>query len=148
MIVCAICTAVAHLGGCSTSAVGLQEPSTSAQVAAAVEPQADAPGFVANGLYTQGQASRGERRFQQLCADCHRTIEITRSWFAGTIHQTAGDLLLIMSMTMPEGSPGSLSSEEYADILAYLLRLNDYPAGEEELPTDFALLETIPIPAR
>ncbi len=52
-----------------------------------------------------------------------------------------------MSMTMPEGSPGSLSSEEYADILAFLLRLNDYPAGEEELPADFAVLENIPIPA-
>ena len=148
IVVCGTFAAAAQLAGCSTPAVGLQESATSAQVVAVVEPEAAAPGAPSSGLYTPGQASRGERRFQQLCADCHRTVEITRSWFGGTIHQTAGDLLLIMSMTMPEGSPGSLSNEEYADILAFLLRLNDYPAGEGELPTDLAVLENIPIPAR
>lgn len=141
IIVCA--AGVTHLAACSTSAVGQQEPPTTVQVAAAGEPE---PAALSEGLYTQGQASRGERRFQQLCADCHRDAEITQSWFGGTTHQTASDLLLVMSMTMPETSPGSLSDEDYADILAYLLRLNDYPAGEEELPPDFAVLGNIRIP--
>jgi hypothetical protein len=102
---------------------------------------------VSSGFFTPGQASRGERRFNQLCADCHRTVEITRSWFSGAVHQTTGDLMTVMSMTMPQSSPGSLSPDQYTDILAFLLRLNDYPAGEEELPADSALLATIPIPA-
>jgi hypothetical protein len=68
-----------------------------------------------------------------------------RSWFRGTVHETAGDLLAVISTTMPEGNPGVLSSKEYADILAFMLRLNDYPAGEEELPADLSLLETVRI---
>jgi hypothetical protein len=143
-----MCTVVLHLGACSTPAVRPQESPVSVQAAATVEPEIIAPDTLSNGFYTRGQASRGERRFQQLCADCHRTVEITRGWFGGTSHKTASDLLLVMSMTMPDSSPGSLSSEEYTDILAFLLRLNDYPAGEEELPTDLAALENIPIPAR
>ena len=98
------------------------------------------------GLYTSAQAARGERRFAQLCADCHRTVEITRSWFSGNVHQTAGELFVIMSMTMPDSSPGSLDDDDYADILAYLLQLNGYPAGDEELPSDPSLLASIPIP--
>ena len=145
---CGMCAVVVLLGACSAPEVRLQEPENSAQVVAPIEPETIAADFLSTGFYTRGQASRGERRFQQLCADCHRTVEITRGWFGGNSHQTAGDLLLVMSMTMPDGSPGSLSSEEYADILAFLLRLNDYPAGEEELPTDFAALQNIPIPAR
>ena len=82
-----------------------------------------------------------------MCATCHRTNEITRSWFRGTVHETAGDLLAVISTTMPEGNPGVLSPKEYADILAFMLRLNDYPAGEEELPADLSLLETVRISA-
>ncbi|NNC63628.1 MAG: hypothetical protein HKN84_02485, partial [Gammaproteobacteria bacterium] len=100
-----------------------------------------------SGFFTAGQASRGERRFNQLCADCHRTVEITRSWFSGAVHSTAGDLFTVMSMTMPDSNPGGLSLDQYADILAFLLRLNNYPAGEEELPADPAMLANVPIPA-
>ncbi len=97
-------------------------------------------------FFTAAQASRGERRFDQLCADCHRTVEITRSWFSGRVHQTAGDLMNVMSMTMPESNPGGLSADQYADILAFLLRMNNYPEGDEELPADPALLARVPIP--
>jgi S-disulfanyl-L-cysteine oxidoreductase SoxD len=41
---------------------------------------------------------------------------------------------------MPQDRPGSLSAEEYADVVAYILRLNGRPAGERELPADAALL--------
>lgn len=121
----------AQLGACAAS-TGSSAP------AAAAAP---------SGYFTAGQAARGERRFNQLCADCHRTVEITRSWFSGNVHHTAGDLMTVMSMTMPESSPGSLSPDQYADILAFLLRLNNYPAGEAELPADPAVLADVPIPA-
>ena len=98
-------------------------------------------------FFTAAQASRGERRFDQLCADCHRTVEITRSWGSGSVHQTAGDLFTVMSMTMPDSNPGGLSADQYADILAFLLRMNNYPEGENELPADPAVLANVPIPA-
>ena len=34
---------------------------------------------------------------------------------------------------MPAGAPGSLTDAEYIDIIAYMLRVNDFPAGREEL---------------
>jgi hypothetical protein len=37
---------------------------------------------------------------------------------------------------MPANSPGSLADETYADILAYLLTMNKYPAGGQELGTN------------
>ena len=47
---------------------------------------------------------------------------------------------------MPQDSPGRLKPGEYADIVAYLLKLNGYPAGEAELPPDAAKLQALRIP--
>ncbi|MDH3420493.1 MAG: cytochrome c [Gammaproteobacteria bacterium] len=136
----------AALGACAAPTAGLAPTGAEAEIASA-EPVPPVARTLSSGLFTSSQASRGERRFQQLCADCHRTVEITRSWFSGTVHHSAGDLMTVMSTTMPETSPGSLSPDQYADILAFLLRLNNYPAGEEELPADPAVLTNVPIPA-
>jgi len=35
---------------------------------------------------------------------------------------------------MPLHSPGSLSKEQYADVLAYLLASSCYPAGDKTFP--------------
>ena len=40
----------------------------------------------------------------------------------------------------PPDDPGSLGTEDYTDVLTYLLQLNGYPAGEEELPADLSVL--------
>ena len=128
-----VCALAAQLGACAVSTAA------SDQGAAAPEP-------ASIGFFTPGQASRGERRFNQLCADCHRTVEIRLGWFSGRFYGTAGDLFTVMSATMPESNPGGLSPDQYADILAFLLRFNDYPEGEEELPADPAILASVPIP--
>ena len=51
----------------------------------------------------------------------------------------------VVSTLMPEGDPGSLSPEEYVTVLAYFLRLNEYPAGDEPLPADVFALRTVRI---
>ena len=44
--------------------------------------------------------------------------------------------------TMPDDNPGGLPAQTYADIVAYMLELNDFPAGDSELPTSMdALLQ-------
>ncbi len=35
--------------------------------------------------------------------------------------------------TMPRGAPASLSDKAYVDIVSYLLKVNEFPAGAEEL---------------
>lgn len=46
---------------------------------------------------------------------------------------------------MPKNEPGSLTPQEYVDVVAYLLRMNRLPEGSEELSTDVAVLRRIRI---
>jgi hypothetical protein len=55
-------------------------------------------------------------------------------WRAGWVGMTVGDLFTIISTSMPDDNPGSLSSREVVEALAYMLRSNDLPAGTTELP--------------
>jgi hypothetical protein len=38
--------------------------------------------------------------------------------------------------TMPEGNPGSLTEEEYVDIISYMLSVSRMPAGDDNLRPD------------
>ena len=123
-------------------------------VASPPQPAAGAPSgsSVLDGVFTLRQASRGERTFRQVCAVCHSTNEFSGGRFRFRwVGLTAGDIFDVMSTMMPESNPGSLSPEEYATLLAYFLRLNGYPAGEEPLPADVSALQNVRIeeaPAR
>lgn len=92
-------------------------------------------------VYTEEQASRGERVFTTVCAVCHGRNEFVGPIFAMTwMAEPVGSLFEHISTAMPQDRPGSLSVEEYAAVVAYLLRLNGRPAGERELPADAELL--------
>jgi hypothetical protein len=56
--------------------------------------------------------------------------------------RTVGDLYEHISETMPEDDPGSLTRQQYVDVVAYILRLNGFPAGRDELVPGTAALET------
>ena len=43
---------------------------------------------------------------------------------------TVGDLFDRIVRTMPKNMPGSLSLDGYAAILAYILQVNGFPAGQ------------------
>jgi hypothetical protein len=49
---------------------------------------------------------------------------------------------------MPEDNPGSLVHQEYIDILAYILSLNRYSSGKEELSNIVDDLNLITIQSR
>jgi len=126
------------------SAVLLAEGCASApprQTSSSVASAAPAARSVVDGVFTKRQAARGGRSFERFCSACHRTRE-----FRGTVFQLAwtgrvvGDLLQLLVDTMPPDDPGSLGTEDYTDVLTYLLQLNGYPAGEEELPADLSVL--------
>jgi hypothetical protein len=55
------------------------------------------------------------------------------------------DLFDLIKKAMPKDSPGSLKAETCADIVAFLLQSNEFPAGSQELPVDVAALERIGI---
>lgn len=91
--------------------------------------------------YTAEQATRGQRVFGNVCAVCHGRNEFIGPIFALTWRvEPVGALFEHISTKMPQDRPGSLTADEYAAIVAYLLQLNGRPAGERELPADAELL--------
>lgn len=112
-----------------------------AQAPAATDSTAPAPAS-----YTDRQARRGQQVYQRNCLECHTAAAYTgiafrRAW-AG---RSPFELWDMIRTTMPQDNPGRLSAGEYADIVAYMLRLNGYPAGEEELPSDAGRLQALRI---
>ena len=49
--------------------------------------------------------------------------------------------------TMPQDKPNTLSPEETADIVAYILSANQLPAGDMPLSTDLEMLKEIRVDA-
>lgn len=90
-----------------------------------------------SGVYTAEQAERGKKVFEAKCTTCHDTARFTGETF---IDPWAGkplkDVWDIASGTMPEDNPGSLPQQDYGDILAYFLQLNEFPTGDAELKGD------------
>ena len=98
------------------------------------------------GVYSREQWMRGRDVYAGLCAGCHPAIThvgpmFTTSW-AG---KKLSDLFGFLRERMPKNDPGSLSEQEYVDVMSYMLRLNGMPAGVEELPADSLALTKIRI---
>ena len=117
-------------------------PATEADDAAA--PDAAPPGDASPALvafYTEEQARRGQRAFRQVCSDCHYTSEFKGPVFTDVwARRTARDLYRELRRTMPDDNPGGLPRQTYVDVMAYILELNGYPAGSDELPPDDQVL--------
>ena len=64
-----------------------------------------------------------------------------RSWRGKNLKE----LFDLLSRSMPADNRGSLSARTYTDLIAYLLRVNDVPAGTSALPDAPAGLEAISI---
>ena len=95
-----------------------------------------------DGIYTEEQAERGELLYAQKCAECHGSdlegLELTPSLVGGEFvwawnGLSVGDLFERLRVSMPDGNPRSVSRQQKADILAFILSLNEFPVGEKEL---------------
>ena len=93
--------------------------------------------------YTAMQAAAGKTAFDADCAVCHGNTltngtmapplagEAFRTLWAGRSVRTLYD----SAKTMPPANPGSLSDAVYASIVAYMLQVNGYAAGETAFTT-------------
>jgi mono/diheme cytochrome c family protein len=105
-----------------------------------------------DGVYMDDQAGRGGTLYNQNCASCHGerlkgktpTPSLAGDTFKGNWNgQTVDDLFEKIQTSMPADKPGQLSRTQNADILAYILKFNEFPAGQHELPTEAAKLKQI-----
>jgi mono/diheme cytochrome c family protein len=104
-----------------------------------------------DGVYTSEQAVRGEQTYKKACSYCHRDnlqgdegpplagSRFTFQW----LDRSVADLLRSVEATMPDDAPGTLPRQAYVDVIGYLLKANDYPAGAAELPVDDDRLKQI-----
>lgn len=102
--------------------------------------QPSVPGRTAwEGVYTEAQAARGETSYGLRCAGCHalategRIPLVGDPFWKGFSQKTVGELFEFVSTYMPNGNPGSLDKNTYADIVAVMLKANGFPAGTAEL---------------
>lgn len=99
-----------------------------------------------SGVYSAAQASKGREIYSLSCVSCHTPVTHTGPAFAAKWNgQPLSELFQYITESMPKQDPGSLSSEEYTQVLAYLLKLNGMPAGTGELPGDSTALHKIRI---
>ena len=98
------------------------------------------------GVYTAQQAARGSDVYAGNCKSCHTPESHTGATFGATWNKRSlSELYGYIRERMPKNEPGSLSAEEYADVVAYLLKMNKMPAGQAELAPDSAALKAIRI---
>jgi mono/diheme cytochrome c family protein len=115
----------------------------------AVVAQADTPRTTHAGVYSAAQAERGKMQYAVSCRSCHTAASHTGVTFAKWWKdRTLADLFGYMSTQMPKNDPGSLEPDQYADVVAYLLRMNAMPAGRADLLPDSSALAQIRIVIR
>jgi mono/diheme cytochrome c family protein len=94
------------------------------------------------GVFSEEQRDAGQELFAANCARCHGAElgggmgpplnDLPSTWGGSTL----GSLYRFVSSNMPMDAPGSLSDEEYAAVIAFVLSQNGFPHGEEPLPAD------------
>ena len=110
--------------------------------AAYVTVAAQATKSVNDGVYTAEQAKRGEALYKENCSACHgENLEGSgpmpplagKDFLANWTGKTVGDLFEKTSTTMPATAPGSLTPDQAADVISFLLSKDQYPAGSAAL---------------
>ena len=96
-----------------------------------------------DGVYSSHEAGRGRALYERVCSYCHDMSEFGPEYMAGWEGQPIGALYDFIRATMPEDNPGDLSRQQYADVVAYMLRINGAPTGEQGLGNDIAQLDQV-----
>lgn len=109
----------------------------------------------AAGIYTADQAHRGEALYKAQCTSCHGDAldgtgpypPLTGNDFLSKYEgQPALNVYDMIQKLMPATAPGSLTRPQAADLLAYILSYNKFPAGKTELPSDEDSLKKLTVP--
>ena len=104
-----------------------------------------------SGVYTEEQAGRGKAIYDASCSSCHGPElagldgpalagnDFLRNWLEDNLNS----LVVKVHRRMPADAPGSLSERETIDVVSFLLRANEFPAGSQELTPDERMLSAI-----
>jgi mono/diheme cytochrome c family protein len=131
-----------QLSGAGPSSGQVQTGSINRKTASGERPQ-----------FAAAQSAAGKTAYNANCAVCHGNTmtngtfgpplagEYFRKKWSGRTVRALSDRV----KAMPPASPGSLEDDTYIDIMAYILEVNGYPAGNARLPGTSAALERMNI---
>ena len=109
-----------------------------------------------SGVYTEAQAYRGEKVADTTCIGCHGPgldggdsgpKLVGEVFLANWSTQPVSELFDWIREAMPPEAAGSLSKEDTAAVVAYILKQNKMPAGKQPLPSDSEALRRIQMTA-
>jgi alcohol dehydrogenase (cytochrome c) len=108
-----------------------------------------------NPAFTAAQAEQGKTAYERSCAGCHGQ-NLEDGEFAPPVkgasfiqqwgRKPVDGLFTYISTKMPPSNRGSLSTDAYTEILAYILSVNGVQAGNQALPSDAAALKAMIMP--
>jgi mono/diheme cytochrome c family protein len=115
---------------------------------------AQTPRTLQDGVYSDAQATQGQALYAEHCASCHgNALEgaqgppLAGENFAAVWHNDSlFELVNKIRHTMPADNEGALTSQQSADVTAYLLRVGGFPAGSTALGPDEAAWQQIAWP--
>lgn len=110
-----------------------------------------------DGVYSDAQSKRGQDLSKESCVTCHgeglagsdlapalQGDDFKAAW-AG---RTAAELFEKIQTTMPADRVGTLKPPQSADLAAYILKINEYPAGASELASEMPALQQIKVTSK
>lgn len=109
-----------------------------------------------SGVYSEAQAYRGEKVADTTCIGCHGPKLdsgdsgpklVGEAFLANWSTKPVGVMFDWIREAMPAEAPGTLSRDDTAAVIAYILQLNKVPAGKLDLSTQPEVLGRINISA-
>lgn len=102
-----------------------------------------------SGVYTKAQADGAKEQFDKICGDCHAfTVAAKKKpkdlplgdepFFESWTGRPLSEMITLIALTMPNDGSATLTDAEAADLVAYILQQNGYPAGPKPLTTESA----------
>src|SRR5438067_651410 len=106
-----------------------------------------------DGVYAADQAKRGGMLYADTCAACHDEKLVGgigpalagKDFIGAWKDKAVGDLFTKIKVEMPLTAPGTLTPEQTADVVSFILSSNQFPAGATALAADAAALKDIDI---
>jgi mono/diheme cytochrome c family protein len=114
------------------------------------------PQTIWSGVYSEAQAYRGEKVADTTCIGCHGPKLdggdsgpklVGEAFLANWSSQPMGVMFDWIREAMPAEAPGTLSKNDTAAVIAYILQLNKIPAGKQDLSVEPGELGRIQIVA-
>lgn len=102
-----------------------------------------------DGVYTKAQAVGAQKQFDRICADCHPFTVAARKkpkdlplgdepFFESWSGRPLSEMITLIALTMPNDGSATITDAEAADLVAFILQQNGYPAGSKPLTKESA----------